>query len=213
MARGPVPVKTAEGQAELDTRERRLSQRHRTVLLLVDGHRHEAEVRALASQAGASKGCFDELVSLGLIALRPPAAGKARRSRSAPPSAPAPLDDSLLPSVRSLPPDSSQDSMLGGRRPPDSWVPAEDGEDEAPVDEHVEQARDLLVRMVRQESPLTGTITVLRLRRANTRLELTALLDEVEARLGKRRTLALAQTLASVRRLLAPDAQSSRSAA
>ena len=213
MAGGPIPLKTAEGQAELDTRERRLSQRHRTVLLLLDGRRTEAEVRALALQAGVPNGCFDELVALGLITLQSASARRARRARAAPPSAPVPLDDSLLPSVRSLPPDSSQDSVLGGRPPPDSWLPPEDGDDEAAVDEPLEQARELLVRMVRQEAPLVGTITVLRLRRARTRAELGQLLDEVEAKLGKRRTLALAQTLASVRGLLGPVTDASRSAA
>jgi len=198
MAGGAIPVKTAEGQAELDTRERRLSQRHRTVLLLIDGRRNEAEVRTLAAQAGASKGCFDELVELGLIALQPAGARRARRARAAP-SAPVPLEDSLLPSVRSL--------------PPDSWVPAEDGDEEAAPDDALEQARELLVRIVRQEAPVAGTITVMRLRRARDRGEMMALLDEVESKLGKRRTLALAQTLASVRSLLAPGGQASRSVA
>ena len=212
MARGAVPVKTAAGQVELDTRERRLSQRHRTVLLLVDGRRTEAEVRALAAQAGAPPGCFDDLVGSGLIALQSSAAArKSRTQPTAPPIAPMPLD-SLLPSVRSLPPDSLNDSVLGGRQPPVSWLPPEEGE-EAPVDDALEQARDLLVRMVKQEAPLAGTITVLRLRRARNRVEMTGLLDEVESRLGKRRTLALAQTLASVRRLLEHGADASRSAA
>jgi hypothetical protein len=213
MAGGTVPLKTAEGQAELDTRERRMSQRHRTVLLLVDGRRSEAEVRALAAQAGASPACFDELIASGLIALRPAAARKAQRPQGAPPSAPMPMEDSLLPSVRSLPPDSLHDSVLGGRPPPDSWLPPEDGEEEAVIDETLEQARELLVRMVRQEAPLAGTITVLRLRRARSRSEMTALLDEVEAKLGKRRSLALEQTLASVRRLLQRGADATRSAA
>ena len=213
MARGAVPVKTAEGQSELETRERRLGQRHRTVLLLVDGRRTEREVRALAAKAGAPLACFDDLVASGLIALQPAAARRSKVDPAARASAPVPLDDSLLPSVRSLPPDSSNDSVLGGRQPPDSWLPPEDGEEDAPIDDALEQARELLVRMVRQEAPLAGTITVLRLRRARTRTEMTVLLDEVESKLGKRRTLALAQTLASVRRLLEPGARASRSAA
>jgi hypothetical protein len=58
----PIPVKTADGQAELSNRQRRLSQRHRSVLLLVDGRRSEAEVRRLARQAGAGDSCFGELI-------------------------------------------------------------------------------------------------------------------------------------------------------
>ena len=35
VVNGTVPIKTPDGQAELSTRARRLSQRHRTVLFLV----------------------------------------------------------------------------------------------------------------------------------------------------------------------------------
>ena len=52
MFAGTTPVKTAEGQAELNTRARRISQRHRTVLFLVDGRRSEDEIVALAAKAG-----------------------------------------------------------------------------------------------------------------------------------------------------------------
>ena len=67
MAATDVPVKTPEAMAELGSRQRRLSQRHRTVLLLVDGRRSEAQVREMALQAGAAETCFDELVGLGMI--------------------------------------------------------------------------------------------------------------------------------------------------
>jgi len=206
-----VPVKTAEGQAELGTRRRGLSQRHRTVLLLVDGRRTEDEVRALAAGAGAPAGCYDELLALGLIESRPgatPASPVARPPVASlagelAPSAPVPLDDTLLPSVRSLPPDTSlHDSVMGGRLPPDSWLPSDADDEDGTRDDVVEQARALLVRAVRHEAPLAGTLTVLRLRRARTRGELTELLADVEARLGRRRSLALAQTIESVRRLL-----------
>src|SRR6266700_7688386 len=69
---GTVPIKTPDGQAELSTRARRLSQRHRTVLFLVDGKRSAVEVRSLASKAGVPDTCFDELLELGLIMLPPP---------------------------------------------------------------------------------------------------------------------------------------------
>jgi hypothetical protein len=211
MAGGTIPVKTAEGQAELGTRRRRLSQRHRTVLLLVDGRRTAVEVRALAAQAGVTDGCFDELLALGLIELAAAPGPAIAAARDAVPIAPVPLDDTLLPSVRSLPPDSSSlDSVLGGRPPPDSWLPDEDGADDPARDAAVDQARDLLVRAVRQEAPLAGTLTVLKLRRARTREQLLALLDDVEGRVGKRRSLTLEQTLQSVRRLLrAPAADRS----
>ena len=39
MDRPGIPIKTAAGQAEMSSRQRRISQRHRTMLLLVDGKR------------------------------------------------------------------------------------------------------------------------------------------------------------------------------
>src|SRR5438876_6149754 len=64
-----APFKTAAGQEELLRRVRGLSQRHRTVLLLVDGRRTHAEVLRLSRQAGAPDSCFGELLGLGLIEL------------------------------------------------------------------------------------------------------------------------------------------------
>jgi hypothetical protein len=264
-----VPVKTAEGQAELGTRRLRLSQRHRTVLFLVDGKRSEAQIRALALQAGAPPGCFDELVARSLIALpdgspakavarveparatpasaepiepvagpapstveSPPAAPArpaapatltaptASRRGAAVPSAPIPLvvvNDSLLPAVGTLPPDSSAlDSVRAGPPPPDSWLPPESDEEEEQdsVDAVFVQARDLLQRAVRTEAPWAGSLTLLRLRRSRTRGDLDELLDEVEARISRpHRSLASAQLLTSVRQLLATGLDTSRSAA
>ena len=240
MGADTVPVKTPEGQAELRTRRLHLSQRHRTVLLLVDGRRTEAEVRSLAAQAGVAETCFDELLGLSLIALPElapivasaviaavaPSVTAAARLPVVPPgpiegqpSAPIPLvvmQDSLLPASETLPPDSSAlDSVLSGPPPPDSWLPCETGEDppEA-VDMAFERAREILLRVVRAEAPVAGSLTLLRLRRARTRDDLSQLLDEVEARINKRhRTLSASQTLASVRQLLAPLPDSTRSAA
>jgi hypothetical protein len=175
------PVKTAAGQDELTHRSRGLGQRHRTLLLLVDGRRSSAEVRRLAQQAGVPDRCFDELVSLGLVAPRAPSSSRA----------PGPEESSLLPSMQSLAPESVwQDSVaLGGR--------------EAGTDGPLEEARALLMRAVRSEAPVTGTLTLLKLRRATTRDEVEALLDEVEQRIRKPRKLIIAaQTMRHVRHLL-----------
>lgn len=61
------PVKTTLGHNELRQRTRRFSQRHRTVLLLVDGKRRQDEVLALAQKAGVAPTFFDELVAAGLV--------------------------------------------------------------------------------------------------------------------------------------------------
>jgi hypothetical protein len=67
-----VPVRTEVAQQELGNPQRRLSQRHRTVLLLIDGHRREEEVRDMAIRAGSPATCFDELLDMGMIALPRP---------------------------------------------------------------------------------------------------------------------------------------------
>jgi hypothetical protein len=56
---------------------------------------------------------------------------------------------------------------------------------------------------VRSAAPVTGAFTLRRLKRASTRAELEALLDEVEQRLRKpHRSVIAAQTLRHVRHLL-----------
>ena len=68
------PVKTSAGQDELRHRTRGLGQRHRTVLLLVDGKRPLGDILAMAHQAGAQTSHFEELLHLGLIDMPSPAA-------------------------------------------------------------------------------------------------------------------------------------------
>jgi hypothetical protein len=175
-----VPRRTAAGHAALSRRTRELTPRQRTTLFMVDGKRSVDIVLALAAQAGARGADFFELVSLGLVETpqMPAAAGGAGES-------------SLLPSAQSLHGDSTWSEL-----PLDSEATARD---DAPLAE----ARALLIRAVRSEAPVAGTFTLLRLKRATSRTELEALLDEVEQRLRKphRRVIA-AQMLRHVRHLL-----------
>ena len=173
------PQLSAAGQAELTTRRHRLSQRHRTVLFLVDGRRSEEHVRALATQAGAGVQCLDDLVLLGLV-VRP---GDARQDAG------CGNESSLLPSSQSLQGEST-------------WSVADDDR-AAPTDRPLAEARELLLRSVRQEAPVAGALTLMKLRRATSREDLEALLDEVEQRLRKpHRQIIAAQTLRHVRHLL-----------
>ena len=208
MINGTVPIKTPDGQAELSTRARRLSQRHRTVLFLVDGKRSTVEVRSLASKAGVPDSCFDELVDLGLIIVPPPTFSLLIEDDLPPLDTlhvdlplPGPADDSVLPPSRTLHPESvSADSPLD-EVPADSWYASLS--DTQSGDTAFIEARSILVRAVRSEAPVAGSLTLLRLRRARTRADLVALLDEVEARITKpHRSLAAAQTLRRVRHLL-----------
>jgi len=213
---GTVPIKTPDGQAELSTRARRLSQRHRTVLFLVDGKRSAVEVRSLAAKAGVPDTCFDELLELGLIMLPPPTFSLLIEDE---PGAvdtlhvdlplPGPntvsarnsvADESVLPASRTLQPESTSAGLMD-ESPADSWYAALT--DAQSGDTAFVEARDILVRAVRQEAPVAGSLTLMRLRRARSRADLVALLEEVEQRITKpHRSLSAAQTLRRVRHLL-----------
>jgi hypothetical protein len=212
---GTIPIKTPLGQAELSARKRSVSQRHRTVLFLVDGRRGAAEVISMALQAGVPANCFDELLAQGLIMLPEPMPAFAVDVPQAPTPAihvdlplpgPEPVPaapDSLLPPSRTLQPESvSGESVLVEEPLPDSWFPSETG-GLATLDPALHEARLVMLRAVRAEAPLAGSLTLMRLRRARTRAEIVALLDEVEARISKpHRALAAAQTMRRVRELL-----------
>ena len=168
-----VPQRTAAGQAELERRGQALSQRQRTVLFLVDGQRDVAEVLRLAEQAGADGACLQELVGRGLV--RGPGGETS--------------ETSVMPSSLSLHGDSAWSAL--------------DSEELPSPDRPLDEARALLLRAVRSEAPVAGALTLLKLRRAQSREALEALLDEVEQRLRKpHRKIIAAQTLRHVRHLL-----------
>lgn len=212
MATIKGPFKTPEAVAELSSRQRKLSQRHRTVLLLVDGRRPEEEVRELARAAGSPETCFDELLDLGMISRPAPLEPEPpRASREA--SRPAPLRDelqaasapdsvmSLLPPSLSLQPESHLDSSLNELS--GAAMDAFESEPFDVQDEVLEEARAILLRAVRSEAPVAGSLTMLRLRRARTREDIESLLEEVESRIFKPfKGLWASQTMARVRELL-----------
>lgn len=203
-----VPAKTPEGQTELAQRTRGLSQRHRTALFLVDGRRAGAEVLALGEAAGVPRTVFDELVEMGLVQAAP--SRSRRREVEVPPPPPRvpaeahqhidlplgdPPESSILPAAASLLPESA-------------WTPL-DGQAGTLADGPLHEARELVLRLLRAEAPLSGTLMQRRVRRAETREELEAMIDEVERRLRRpRRMIVVAQTLRHVRHLLSLPAVS-----
>jgi hypothetical protein len=210
-----VPIKTPEAVAELTSRQRKLSQRHRTVLLLVDGRRPEDEVRQLAVAAGSPDTAFDELIDLGMISRPAPLDAEVETSRPLPlqtvdveidpvePVSAAPDSIvSLLPAAASLQPESHLDSL---NELPGAAMDAIEAERLSGVqDEALEEARAILLRAVKAEAPVAGSLTMMRLRRARTREDLEALLEEVESRIFKPfKGLWASQTMARVRDLLA----------
>ena len=236
------PVKTAEGQAEIRQRHRRLTQRQRTLLLLVDGRRSAEQVKALALQAGATDTAFDELLDLGLIAAPPPETPPPETPVSVTPDAglavvstpdlasenmadtgdtvdsgPASdadvfeqfeLDVDRLPEQGAHAAPRRVDALVSSIMPFIESALGSIGPADAPIssDDALEAARRILVREVRSKAPLTGSFTLAKLRRACTREELEALLDEVESRMSTpMRHLSARQTLQHVRSLLTGD--------
>jgi len=207
-----VPIKTPEAVAELSSRQRKLSQRHRTVLLLVDGRRPEDEVRQLARAAGSPETCFDELLDLGMIS-RPAPLEPEPPKRPVVHSRPVPLQVisqepqapdsvvSVLPPSLSLQPESHLDSSVNELA--GAAMDALESEPFDAQDEALEEARAILLRAVRAEAPVAGSLTMLRLRRARTREDIESLLEEVESRIFKPfKGLWASQTMARVRELL-----------
>jgi hypothetical protein len=218
-----VPVKTPEAVAELSSRQRKLSQRHRTVLLLVDGRRAEDEVRQMAIAAGSPDTAFDELLDLGMISRPAPLDVEPVKVAAPAPSQPMPLQAqeqaeaetetepdmatapdsvvSLLPASQTLQPESHLDSSLNEL--PGAAMDALESEPFDVQDEALEEARAILLRAVRAEAPVAGSL-MLRLRRARTREDIESLLEEVESRIFKPfKGLWASQTMARVRELLA----------
>lgn len=215
MGTGNAPIKTPDGQAELATRARQLSQRHRTVLLLVNGRRTEEQVRRLAEQAGVPPSCFDELLDMGLIMRPLPTMSiEAAPYPKLPMAVDVPLPElggeAPLPPMGSLAPASTLNGDLGAYEP---WATVEtDYSDLGDLDGPLEQARDMLIRAVRADAPVAGSLTLMRLRRARSRDDLEGLLDEVAQRLGRpNRMLETNQLIRRVRRLIDAPADSSLS--
>jgi hypothetical protein len=187
-----IAVKTPEGLAELTTRQRRLSQRHRTLLHLADGKRSEAQWRSMGNQAGIPDSCFNELLALGLVELQaavvPARSAVAPARKQAPPAAPdadwraGAAPDSELPALRTLPPASAfLDSVTGSPVSGGPWFQTDPAPQPA-ADDALPRAREILLRVLRHEAPLAGLLTSLRLRRARSHEDLHRLIDEIEAR-------------------------------
>ena len=210
MSTPVVPSKTALGQDELRHRTHRLSQRHRTVLLLVDGRRSLGEVLDLANQAGAAISHFEELVRLGLVDVPVEASPPAE-----PPPEPATSpDEPQLTSVELLVPaaplEAQADETASTELPEEVPIAAADVAppepplaaeppprieavapplllDEVPeVEEEpvVERVRQQLLELLRLDGPLFGSRLVGRVRGAESTAELIDLVWDIERQLG-----------------------------
>lgn len=79
----PIYHKTEAGQEEIRTRARKLDQKLRALLLIVNGERAKSVLLAQVSGLGVAEEAFDTLLALGLIAPLPGPAGQASGPREA----------------------------------------------------------------------------------------------------------------------------------
>ncbi len=216
-----IPVKTAQGHDELSSRQRRVGQRHRTLLLLVDGQRTIGEVLHLSGQAGVPEACLEELISLGLVVV--PQSGLPRWYSPADELAPGvavevelrDLDGNaasvtaaqqLEAAVRStednVPTSTLPDTEFGmSTVATDSVMDGFDDEGISPAP--LEDARDLLIQAVSTQAPVTGALTLIRLKRARTPMEILALIREVQQRIDRpHRAMATQHMMGRVAQLL-----------
>jgi hypothetical protein len=196
----------------MTTRARRLSQRHRTVLFLVDGKRSLAEVQRMAVAAGASEALLDELLSLGLVAViesnNMDASQAGAFTASGGVTTDIPLDASLLPPLPPLEANSTAQPpvdlpvLQAVMEVHEANQTKHSGFDFSNVDP-LGQAKDMLIRAVQEEAPVTGALTLLRLRRAQSIDSVSNLLEEVELRISKpNRSLLTQQLMSNVKQLL-----------
>ncbi|MDH5821440.1 hypothetical protein QFW77_00325 [Luteimonas sp. RD2P54] len=68
MKPNAIHAKTAAGQHEIAHRSSAIDARHRTLLIMVDGHRSFADLAPLMGGAGALEPMLARLVALGMIA-------------------------------------------------------------------------------------------------------------------------------------------------
>jgi len=182
-------LRTPAGQNELSSRQRGLSQRHRTLLLLADGKRDLATVLSLAQSVGAEQSHFDDLVRLGLLDLRGPRLEFPVPEPEVIEAAPAlePLEvDTIAPPITVHPP----------APPPSARRPRP-----------LERARALLLEALSEYAPVSGSLLARRIRRADNAREIEALLDEAEAKMARKGTLVQAsQVVRRARELLSREA-------
>lgn len=120
----PMPTiyrKTAKGQTEIETRAHRLAPRFRSLLILVDGRRTDADLDKLMPQAGQQ--ALDALAEGGFIELISLTDTNPRLQPVIPP-APAPPPTPASPVANAPPaPWPSRPDVFAGREPPTLPLP------------------------------------------------------------------------------------------
>lgn len=178
--------KTAKGQTEIETRAHRLAPRFRSLLILVDGRRSDADLEKLMPQAGAQ--ALDALVEGGFIELISLTDTHPRLQPIAPlPTAAAPAPPPAPPVANApLPPWPSRADVFGGREPPTLPLPipatamssSAVGSDAATAGPWLFQKRQEAVRALIDLCGPMAEPLAMRMEKANTQDELVTALDQ-----------------------------------
>jgi hypothetical protein len=174
-----VPVRSPAGNAELQSRDRKLSQRLRTVLLLIDGKRSSTEIQAMALQAGAAQDALSSLLAQG-FALAPDMDVPAFASIDEDKPVALPLSEA-----------TSQTLRQTEKTTPLAAINATRADEHASISNmltggaRLSQGRMVLLDALKKHAPVAGAMLSMRISRADYREDLVALLDEVQAKLAK----------------------------
>ncbi|RDZ27690.1 hypothetical protein [Lysobacter silvisoli] len=82
-----IPSKTQAGRDEIDRRTRRLAPVLRSLLLVVDGQRDVAQLRAMAASLHGPGDALEQLQALGLVGIGPQAAAPPPQAAAVAPGA------------------------------------------------------------------------------------------------------------------------------
>ncbi|MGO4304019.1 hypothetical protein [Cupriavidus sp. RAF12] len=178
----PTYQKTDAGQEEIRTRARKLDQKVRALLLIVNGERRKSDLLAQVGGMGVGEESFDTLLSLGLIApsseeVAPAAAAPVRQSKPAPQSAPA--DTNLFAAYSALGKgidDVLADTTIAPPAPPARAAAAPDG---------YQQLYHFFTDVIGNHLGLRGYVMQVKVEKAGTIVELAALRDALGAALQK----------------------------
>jgi hypothetical protein len=182
-----IVAKTAAGVDELRTRARKLPQRLRAVLILVDGARSVADVRQAAAGLGLPEGFLESLERDGLVETRPGATAPSSRpaspgSRSPEHSRPAPLGSV---DIETGPP-------VTAPRPP-SHPPGSPGARGAEETDRFTTAKQFMYDVAVDALGLRGFFFTMKIEQCFSRADLQGLLNEFERTIAKSRGIEAAR--------------------
>ena len=190
----PVYRKTEAGQEEIRTRARKLDQKLRALLLIVNGERARSDLLAQVSGLGVADEAFDTLLALALIepiaaaGSKPAAPASARPTRPATQRAPADTNLFAAYSAFNTPDGKGIDDVLADT----TIAPGAKPEPVTPAAQRAPASADGYQRLyhfftdvIGNHLGLRGYVLQVKVEKASTMVELASLRDALNAALQK----------------------------